>query len=45
MFILLERNMSNEFIIYFFASIMDKFVIRKPRRLQDSSPIQDSSLT
>ena len=44
MFIVLERNMSNELIVYFFANTMDKFIIKKPCRLQDSSPTHDSSL-
>ena len=42
-----KKNISNELIVYFlfFSSIMDKFIIKKPRRPQDSSPTQDSSLT
>ena len=34
--------MNLRFIFYFFAKIMDKYLIRKPRT-QDSSPVQDSS--
>ena len=40
--------MSNElivFLFYFFPSTMDKFVIRKPHRSQDSSLTQDLSST
>ena len=32
------------FIVYSFTRIIDKYLIRKPRT-QDSSPVQDSSLS
>ena len=47
MFIVLEKQcqMNLQFIFYSFTSTTNKFVIRKPCKSQDSSPIQDSSHT